>query len=796
MNGHGQEQTKRVFPQRLMVAVFLLCALTVLGLLIFRERPNSTQQPVQVEQITFQGKDAEYWHSQCASSDRATRRAAQVRLIEAGTNAVPVLCSLLGSDDESVRQQAEQSLGAIGARAVPDILGFLKDGNADVRLHVARLLASLQPQTTEAAQALAAALDDQDDRVVATAAFALASMREHAAPAIRALSKALGHGNPPIRIMSAEALAAIGPDAASAIPDLIRCLDDTDVGVRRSAIQAIGHIGPPAALAATDRLVELLTSEEPYVRMAAATALGSIGPAAEVAIPVLKTIQSDPTVSAEAEWAIAQIEGDQHESLNPYAIQTKTSGLAISAPGEESPVDWPVLAGRPHRNAAVETSVPTDWNLELGTNVLWQVPLGNVSFAGPSVVAGKVFIGTDNGMNRLDSPTKRQGVLAAFSVDEGTFLWQDNAPFLEDRGLGSTLQEYTTSTPLIEGDRLYYITSQAQIRCLDVEAFTDDENDGPWTADTAMGPHFADILWELDMGAQLGVYPHEAPNCAVVSVGDLLMVCTSNGVDAAHTGIPAPRAPSFVGIDKYSGSVVWQVVGPSPRVLHGQWSSPAVGRFNDRPVVFFGGGDGWLYALDPATGRELWRYDGNPKDAVWRPSSDSGEAVFRNNIIACPVFHQGNVLLTMGQDPSHGDGQGLLHRIRCGGTGDVTSSHRVWQNRDVRRTIASPIVHEGLVYVGDNYGQVHCLDWATGEQVWMHDQMGRIWGCMVLAEDALYVGDEDGKLTIYRAGRKKEIINEFQFPAALYSMPAVAQHTMYIATSKVLYAIRQENDQR
>ena len=207
-------------------------------------------------------------------------------------------------------------------------------------------------------------------------------------------------------------------------------------------------------------------------------------------------------------------------------------------------------------------------------------------------------------------------------------------------------------------------------------------------------------------------------------------------------------------------------------------------------MVFFGGGDGWLYALDPLTGQELWRYDGNPKNSNWRPTSDTAESVSRNNIVACPVFHEQHIFLVMGQDPSHGNGQSLLHKIRCGGTGDVTSSHRAWQSDAIHRTIASPIVHRGLVFVGDNYGQVHCLDLESGEQQWMHDQMGRIWGCFLIVNNSLYVGDEDGGLNVYHAGRKKEILSEMQMPAAIYAMPAVADDTLFLATSKMLYALR------
>jgi outer membrane protein assembly factor BamB len=117
------------------------------------------------------------------------------------------------------------------------------------------------------------------------------------------------------------------------------------------------------------------------------------------------------------------------------------------------------------------------------------------------------------------------------------------------------------------------------------------------------------------MCGRLGVFPHEASNSEVLAVGDLLMVSTSNGQNEGHTRVPSPRAPSLIAVDKRSGEVVWRAVGPGEQVLHGQWSSPVAANVNGRIQVLFGGGDGWLRSYDAASGHEVWRFDGNPKDA-------------------------------------------------------------------------------------------------------------------------------------------------------------------------------------
>jgi outer membrane protein assembly factor BamB len=166
---------------------------------------------------------------------------------------------------------------------------------------------------------------------------------------------------------------------------------------------------------------------------------------------------------------------------------------------------------------------------------------------------------------------------------------------------------------------LYYVTAECQLRCLDTQGFRDGENDGPYQEEAFQGDAAADIVWELDMCGRLGVFPHEATNSEVLPVGDLLMVSTSNGQNEGHTRVPSPRAPSLVAVDKRSGDVVWRAIGAGGQVLHGQWSSPVAARVNGRTQVLFGGGDGWLRSYDAASGHEIWRFDGNPKDAPWLP---------------------------------------------------------------------------------------------------------------------------------------------------------------------------------
>jgi outer membrane protein assembly factor BamB len=207
---------------------------------------------------------------------------------------------------------------------------------------------------------------------------------------------------------------------------------------------------------------------------------------------------------------------------------------------------------------------------------------------------------------------------------------------------------------------------------------------------------------------------------------------------------------------------------------------------NGRVQVLFGGGDGWLRAYDAASGHEVWRFDGNPKDARWRPRPN---VLSRSSIIASPVFADGRVFVAMGQSPGHSNGPSFIHAISPNGQGDVTESGRLWTSREVGRVVGTPVVKDGLLYVGDLGGTVHCLDAATGAPLWKHETIDAIWGSLLLAGDRLYVGNAGGLMTVLRAGRRKELLAEIEMDAPLYSRPAVVGDALYLATARELHLI-------
>ena len=288
------------------------------------------------------------------------------------------------------------------------------------------------------------------------------------------------------------------------------------------------------------------------------------------------------------------------------------------------------------------------------------------------------------------------------------------------------------------------------------------------------------------MCGRLGVFPHEATNSDVLPVGDLLMVSTSNGQNEGHTRVASPRAPSLIAVDKGSGEVVWRAIGAGEQVLHGQWSSPVAANVHGRMQVLFGGGDGGCV---PTTRRRVTK--SGVLTAIRRTPAgfrapESCRAVLSSLHRSSPTAWS-----SLRWDRVLGTATDLHLFMRSVRTARETSPRAgsVWTSREVGRVVGTPIAKDGLLYVGDVGGTVHCLDAATGAHVWKHETNGAIWGCLLLAGDRLYVGNEDGTMTILRAGRRKQLLAQIEMDAPLYSPPALIGDALYLATANRLYLI-------
>jgi outer membrane protein assembly factor BamB len=414
-------------------------------------------------------------------------------------------------------------------------------------------------------------------------------------------------------------------------------------------------------------------------------------------------------------------------------------------------------------------------------NVKWVAQLGSQSYGNPIVADGMVFVGTNNEALRDPKQGGDRGVLMAFRETDGEFLWQQTHPKLESGRANDWPFQGVASSPIVEGEHLYYVSNRGVVWNLDTKGFRDGENDGPFKDEKLTSQTDPDAIWSFDMIEEVGSYPHNLANSSPVIWGDLLFVSTSNGQDESHVNIPSPKAPAIIALNKTTGKLVWEDNSVGNRILHGQWSTPTVGRIGGVDQVISAQGDGWVRGYEAATGKKLWEFDTNPKDSVWPKT--------RNEVISTPVIYKERVYIANGQDPEHGEGVGHFYAIDATKRGDITESGRIFHFDKIRRSIATAAIADGLVYIPDFSGFFHCIDAETGQEYWVHDLTAAVWGSALVVDGKIYLGTEDGDVIIMQAGKEKKVLGTFNMGTAVYGTAVPAHNTLFVMNRNQLYAL-------
>jgi outer membrane protein assembly factor BamB len=497
--------------------------------------------------------------------------------------------------------------------------------------------------------------------------------------------------------------------------------------------------------------------------------------------------------------------------------------IASAAPA----ADWPQWCGSHGKNmVSAEKGLPdtflpgkkrADRVIDLSTakNVRWGVKICDALYSTPSVAEGKVFIG---GVESGD------GILACLDETTGKLLWKwSAAPRQVPKTIAGFRIGVSINPPLlgvcssaaVDHGRVYFVSNRFDAVCLDARG----QPAGP----EAGKPR---VLWSFDMWDKLGVFPCDAANGSPVLDGDLLYVQTCNGVDRnsaqaameKRRKIPAPKAPNLIVLDKRTGRLAaTDDTRIAEHMMHGQWSSPSLGTAGGRKLVFYGGGDGRCYAFEaisavpdsPVRLTTVWSCDCVPPeykasdglDPVTRYclgdrrvrdtwNKNDGQFVGVSEIVATPVYLDNRVYVAIGRDPEHGRGRGALHCIDAAGIGDITKSGRIWTYQGLDRTLSTVSVADGLVYVGDVGGRLHCLDQRTGKCYWVFKSRCEVWGSTLAADGKIYLPTAKG-LWVLAAGKLLKVLGRVQVGGRILASPVAANGTLYVAaTNGWLWAVR------
>ena len=475
--------------------------------------------------------------------------------------------------------------------------------------------------------------------------------------------------------------------------------------------------------------------------------------------------------------------------------------------GDAKARDWPMLGGTIHRNMAnaAEKNMPTAWSVKESSrkNIKWVADLGINSYGVPVIAGGRIFVGTNNDQRRNPNIKGDKGVLMCFRESDGKFLWQAVHDKLPTGPETDYPHAGVASCPVVEGNRLYYVSNRCEVICAGAEGKGDGE---------------ADIIWRLDMIKDLQVSPRWLANCSPLIIGDLLYVVTGNGVadDNGKLTVPSPRAPSFLAIDKKTGKIVWQDNSPGDKIMDGQYASPVAAEVNGKMQVIFPGGDGWLHAFEAQTGKPIWKFDCNPKEATPYKISGKGQCCF---FLGTPVVYDNKLYVGLGQEPENdGPGPSFFWCVDITKEGDVSpelvvtakplktepnkNSALVWHVNGLKekggdrgysfgRTISTCAVHDGLCYMADMDGLLYCFDAGTGQKYWEEDFKTVVWGSPYWVDGKIYLGTNDSEVQIFAHGKQKKSVGKVDMGAPVQAVVA-ANGVLYVMTGRQLFAIGQK----
>ncbi len=406
----------------------------------------------------------------------------------------------------------------------------------------------------------------------------------------------------------------------------------------------------------------------------------------------------------------------QRDWLSAGLVATATG--AISLTSAIFAADWPQYRGPEGLGVAVDEGLLRSWG-EGQPKVVWRQPIGT-GYSSISVVGERLWT-----MAATTTDAGEEEAVLCLDKATGETLWrvvvdQPSPPTLADSG--------PRSTPTIDGDVLYAITSRSRL--------------------LAMAAADGRILWSKELQAW-GRVPRFGYSTSPLVDGDSVIV---------EVGRPR-QEPGAVAFDKRSGEVRWSALKGGSG-----YSTPlAVEIDGVRQYVFFRRVG--VQALSTA-GERLWRHDTRPVGGV-----------------AMPLFLPPDRIFVAAADDQFG---GLM--LRVGRTDGVFHSEELWQADWMRNHFNSSVQVDGYLYGFDN-ATLRCLDGATGERRWAKRGFGK--GSLVAAGDLLYVLSDSGTLALVRASPEAydELGRTQATEGRAWTEPSLADGRLYVRDGDELVSL-------
>ncbi|MEQ1851490.1 MAG: PQQ-binding-like beta-propeller repeat protein, partial [Chthoniobacteraceae bacterium] len=237
----------------------------------------------------------------------------------------------------------------------------------------------------------------------------------------------------------------------------------------------------------------------------------------------------------------------------------------------------------------------------------------------------------------------------------------------------------------------------------------------------------------------------------------------------------------IVALDAKTGTTKWEVkrsvdykdLEPDGKPqADGDWrkafATPHVTEWQGKPLLLSSGAKAH-YAYDPATGKEIWRFDEHGAHSA----------------AARPVVGSGMVFIPVGF------GKKQIIALKLGGAGSLDESSVAWRADKGAPNKPSLILAGDYVFAVDDKGIATCFEAKTGATKWSERIGGDYSASPLLAEGRLYFFNEQGAVTVVAAAPEFKKLGAGKFDDGFMASPAVSGKALFLRTKTALYRVEE-----
>jgi len=431
-------------------------------------------------------------------------------------------------------------------------------------------------------------------------------------------------------------------------------------------------------------------------------------------------------------------------------LWTLSLGLLLLA-GNAQAENWPYWRGPEYNGICHETGIVTEWSQT--KNVAWRLPLPGPAGSTPVVWGDRLFLTTVDATSDGDQKLDDQKLDLMCISTQGKVLWRRTLG-LGNQNVGSGEGNFASASPVTDGQFVAALIGNGRLACYDLEGT---------------------LQWKTDLDDRYGPIDIQFgyTSSPLLNQGRLY-------IQLIHgDGDPETHEARIVCLDIKSGEEIWS----RPRLTEARaecehaYTSPILYRDDRREFLLTHGADTIIaHALED--GRELWRCGGFNLEANYNETL---------RLVASPSVSPGLIVVPTAKN-------GPVLGLSPDGTGDITDSDTVlWRLAKDTPDVPSPIIHEGLVYLCRENGNLICLDAKSGEEIYKKRTVrNRHRASPLLVDGNLYLTARNGTVTVVPTGRKFRILAQNKMEETISASPIVANGTLYLRSYKALYAIREE----